>query len=108
MSEGQRVLLVEDLTTDGGSKLSFVDAVRETGVTCAHTAVIFNYGIFPETTQVLGDHCVTLHALCTWQDVLEQVKLQQAFDSITLDEVKRFLNSPREWQGAYGSPGHRN
>ena len=26
MSEGQRVLLVEDLTTDGGSKLSFVDA----------------------------------------------------------------------------------
>ncbi|MEO0655779.1 MAG: orotate phosphoribosyltransferase, partial [Pseudomonadota bacterium] len=26
MTEGQRVLLVEDLTTDGGSKLSFVDA----------------------------------------------------------------------------------
>ena len=31
MSEGERVLLVEDLTTDGGSKLSFVDAIRETG-----------------------------------------------------------------------------
>ena len=29
MSEGQNVLLVEDLTTDGGSKLSFVDAIRE-------------------------------------------------------------------------------
>ena len=28
MTEGQRVLLVEDLTTDGGSKLSFVDAIR--------------------------------------------------------------------------------
>ena len=41
MTEGQRVLLVEDLTTDGGSKLSFVDAIRETGATCAHTAVIF-------------------------------------------------------------------
>ena len=49
MSEGQRVLLVEDLTTDGGSKLSFVDAIRETGAECAHTAVIFYYGIFPET-----------------------------------------------------------
>ena len=32
MTPGQRVLLVEDLTTDGGSKLSFVDAIRDTGV----------------------------------------------------------------------------
>ena len=47
MSEGERVLLVEDLTTDGGSKLSFVDAIRETGASCGHTAVIFYYGIFP-------------------------------------------------------------
>ncbi len=51
MTEGQRVLLVEDLTTDGGSKLCFVDAIRETGATCAHTAVIFYYGIFPETAE---------------------------------------------------------
>ena len=54
MSEGERVLLVEDLTTDGGSKLSFVDAIRETGATCGHTAVIFYYGIFPETEKTLG------------------------------------------------------
>ena len=57
----QNVLLVEDLTTDGGSKISFVDAIRDTGATCAHTAVIFYYDIFPETTQTLGDHGVTLH-----------------------------------------------
>ena len=62
MTPGQRVLLVEDLTTDGGSKLSFVDAIRETGATCAHTAVIFHYGIFPQTEKTLGDHGVTLHA----------------------------------------------
>ncbi len=54
MTEGQRVLLVEDLTTDGGSKLSFVDAIRETGASCGHTAVIFYYGIFPETTEAAG------------------------------------------------------
>ena len=40
MTEGQRVLLVEDLTTDGGSKLSFVDAIRETGAECRATAVL--------------------------------------------------------------------
>jgi orotate phosphoribosyltransferase len=98
MREGQRVLLVEDLTTDGGSKLSFVDAIRETGATCAHTAVIFYYDIFPETEKTLGDHGVDLHSLCTWWDVLAEAKLEGAFDTATLDEVERFLNAPRKWQ----------
>ncbi|MCI5111042.1 MAG: orotate phosphoribosyltransferase [Marivita sp.] len=100
MTEGQRVLLVEDLTTDGGSKLSFVDAIRETGATCAHTAVIFYYDIFPETTKTLGDHGVTLHHLCTWWDVLAEARAQGAFDAATLTEVEAFLKAPRAWQDA--------
>ncbi|MCT4577448.1 orotate phosphoribosyltransferase [Donghicola sp.] len=100
MTEGERVLLVEDLTTDGGSKLSFVDAIRETGATCGHTAVIFYYGIFPETEKTLGDHGVDLHYLCTWWDVLAEAKESGAFDEETLTEVEKFLNAPREWQEA--------
>ncbi|OSQ50747.1 orotate phosphoribosyltransferase [Marivita geojedonensis] len=100
MTEGQRVLLVEDLTTDGGSKLSFVDAIRETGATCGHTAVIFYYDIFPETTKTLGDHGVQLHHLCTWWDVLAEARAQGAFDDATLTEVEAFLKEPRAWQDA--------
>ena len=100
MSEGQRVLLVEDLTTDGGSKISFVDAIRDTGASCAHTAVIFYYGIFPETEKTLGDHGVTLHHLCTWWDVLAEARRRGAFDAETLDEVDSFLKAPRAWQEA--------
>ena len=98
MDESDRVLLVEDLTTDGGSKLSFVDAIRDTGAQCAHTAVIFYYGIFPETTQRLADHGVRLHHLCTWWDVLAEAKAQNAFDVATLTEVEAFLTDPRGWQ----------
>ncbi len=100
MTEGERVLLVEDLTTDGGSKLSFVDAIRETGATCGHTAVIFYYGIFPQTEKTLGDHGVALHHLCTWWDVLAEAKAQKAFDANTLAEVEAFLNAPEDWQNA--------
>ena len=100
MHEGQRVLLVEDLTTDGGSKLSFVDAIRETGASCAHTAVIFYYGIFPETEQKLADHGVALHYLCTWWDVLAEARQSGIFDEKTLAEVEKFLNAPRTWQEA--------
>ncbi len=100
MTEGERVLLVEDLTTDGGSKLSFVDAIRETGASCAHTAVIFYYGIFPETVGKLEEHGVGLHYLCTWWDVLAEARAQGHFSKETLDEVEAFLTNPRPWQEA--------
>jgi len=100
MTEGQRVLLVEDMTTDGGSKLSFVDAIRETGAHCGHTAVIFYYDIFPQTEKTLGDHGVRLHHLCTWWDVLAEAKAAKAFDDATLAEVEAFLNAPKAWQDA--------
>ena len=100
MTPGQRVLLVEDLTTDGGSKLSFVEAIRATGAVCAHTAVIFSYGIFPETPQRLADHGIALHHLCNWWDVLAEARAQGAFDAATLTEVESFLHDPRAWQAA--------
>jgi len=102
MTEGQRVLLVEDLTTDGGSKMSFVDAIRATGATCGHTAVIFSYGIFPETEKTLGDHGVRLHKLCTWRDVLAEARALGALDAATLRAVESFLDDPRGWQAAQG------
>ena len=100
MTEGQRVLLIEDLTTDGGSKLSFVDAIRETGATCGHTAVIFYYGIFPETLDTLAGHGIALHHLCTWWNVLEAAREGERFDEATLKEVEIFLRAPRPWQDA--------
>ena len=98
MTEGQRVLLVEDLTTDGGSKLSFVDAIRETGASCGHTAVIFYYGIFADTIPRLREHGVELSWLCTWRDVLAVARDRGAFDAHTLSEVETFLNDPSAWR----------
>ena len=98
MKDGQRVLLVEDLTTDGGSKISFIDAIRETGATCSNTAVIFYYGIFKNTEKILYNQGVRLHYLCTWWDVLAEAKKQSSFDQDTLFEVESFLRQPEEWQ----------
>ena len=98
MSEGDRVLLVEDLTTDGGSKISFVDAIRETGATCGHTAVIFYYGIFGGTEERLAEAGVSLHHLATWWDVLAVARERQAFDTSTLMAVEEFLEDPVRWQ----------
>lgn len=102
LQEGQRVLLVEDLATDGKSKASFVDAVREAGCTVDHAFVVFHYGIFPQSLQVMTDLGVELHALATWWDVLRVARESGYFEARTLSEVERFLNDPVTWSGHHG------
>ena len=102
IKEGQRVLLVEDLTTDGGSKIKFCEALRRAGAEVQHTIVVFYYDIFPETKTTMKKHDFTLHHLATWWDVLKVCKETNAFDSHTLSEVESFLNEPIKWSGAHG------
>jgi orotate phosphoribosyltransferase len=102
LREAARVLLVEDLTTDGGSKLRFAEAVRRAGAEVAHTFVIFYYGIFAETERVLADSGLRLHYLATWRDVLAEARAGRHFDAPTLDEVEAFLAEPLRWSAANG------
>jgi orotate phosphoribosyltransferase len=100
--EGQRVLLVEDLTTDGGSKLKFAEALRTAGARVDHTLVVFYYDIFPETPAKLAAQGLTLHHLATWWDVLAEARAQGRFDAATLREVERFLGGPLQWSAEHG------
>ena len=95
---GQRVLLVEDMATDGGSKISFVDGLRDAEAICAHCAVIFHYGIFPEGIARLNAHGVSLTALATWHDILAVARKNQEFDKESLDIVQSFLDDPEGWK----------
>ena len=45
LDKNDKVLLVEDLMTDGGSKMRFLEAIEKIGATIAGIFVIFNYGI---------------------------------------------------------------
>jgi orotate phosphoribosyltransferase len=102
LTEGQRVLLVEDLTTDSRSKINFINALRTAGAQVNHCFVLFHYNIFKESVSVLKDIDVDLHALATWWDVLRVAKEQGYFETKTLDEVEKFLHAPAEWSAAHG------
>jgi orotate phosphoribosyltransferase len=102
MRAGARVLLVEDLTTDGGSKVRFAEAIREAGGLCAHAIVVFYYDVFPEVPARLAGHGLTLHWLATWRDVLHEARGAGHFDRATLDEVAAFLDAPLDWSAAHG------
>jgi orotate phosphoribosyltransferase len=100
--EGQRVLLVEDMTSDGGSKINFCNALREAGAKVEHVLVFFFYDIFPESKKILSDLGVTLHYLATWWDVLAVAKQSGKFDAAKLAEVEKFMHDPAGWSKAHG------
>lgn len=102
IEDGQRVLLVEDLTTDGGSKLKFAEAIRTAGAECAHTLVLFYYDIFKGSTERLAENGLQIHYLATWRDVLAEARAGKHFDKKTLDAVGEFLADPIAWSAANG------
>jgi orotate phosphoribosyltransferase len=102
VNDGQRVLLVEDMTSDGGSKVNFCNAIREAGAKVEHVFVFFFYDIFPEGRKVLSDLGITMHYLATWWDVLAVAKESGKFDKGKLAEVESFMRDPDGWSKAHG------
>jgi orotate phosphoribosyltransferase len=102
MPEGGRVLVIEDLTTAGGSMFTFIDAVRAAGGIVEHGIALFYYGIFAEAEERFATGKVKLHHIATWRDVLAVAKAQKLFDENTLSEVEAFLNAPLAWSAKNG------
>lgn len=99
---GARVLLVEDLATDGGSKLNFVRALRAAEAKVTDTFVIFHYGIFPQSTASLAAEGVRLHALVTWWDMLAVAEADKLMPPAQVESVRSFLTAPDPWSLAHG------
>ncbi len=102
LKPGKRVLLVEDLATDGGSKLVFIEALKKAEAKVTDCFVIFHYGIFPQSIEMLAAGGVTLHALATWWDALEAAEKHKYFDERGLTETRAFLEQPEKWSAAHG------
>lgn len=104
-TDGARVLLVEDLATDGASKARFVEALRKAGAVVDHAFVVFFYGVFPQAEAALREMAVQLHALATWHDVLPEARARGCFGPQVMREVERFLENPGDWSAAHGGKG---
>ncbi|MEO0392289.1 MAG: orotate phosphoribosyltransferase [Pseudomonadota bacterium] len=102
LKEGARTLLVEDLTTDGGSKVRFVEALRKAGADVTDTFVIFHYGIFDASLDTMAELEIRLHSLTTWWDVLKVARDDKWLDSKTVQVVEDYLKAPVTWSDAHG------
>jgi len=75
LEAGNRVLLVEDLITDGMSKLRFNVGIRAQGARTVSCLCVFEYGSdrlgIHEGRKNLGEHDIPLHSLTNWDHVLD-------------------------------------
>ena len=63
-------ILVEDMATDGGSKLHFIKALRQNKLTVKDIYVVFYYGIYPKAKKNVSKMRVNLNYLTSWRDIL--------------------------------------
>ena len=101
-NKGAKVLLVEDLATDGASKVSFVNTLRDSGAFVSDAFVVFFYGIFSGALKNLKKDGINLHYLATWHDVLHVAKEGAYFPSESIEGVQEFLNDPITWSNKNG------
>ena len=99
--KGQKTILIEDLATDGGSKVLFVKAMRQAGLTVDDVFVIFYYNIFDFTKSPLYDFKVNIHFLCTWKDIINVIKKKKLYDDEDIANLNYFLSNPEDWRAKY-------
>src|SRR3546814_16271109 len=107
MPEGARVLVIEDLTTAGGSMFKFIDAIRAAGGVVEHGVALFSYDIFPEAQARFAKGEVQLHHIATWRDVLATARAGKLFGDKNLSEVEAFLDAPLAGSGGNGGHSER-
>jgi orotate phosphoribosyltransferase len=97
--EGLRVLLIDDLTTDGTSKLAFIRGLRSAGAVVEHALTIFFNNAFPGAIERLKAVGVTLHPMTDWSDVLSG---NSGFPTDDCALIENFLSDPVVWSARHG------
>ena len=94
---GKNSLLVEDLMTDGKSKINFVNNIRAHNIHCDLSLVVFKYNIFNDATGDLERNNIDVHHLTDWEDVYNEMCSMNKFEAPLLSEIRKFLDDPITW-----------
>ena len=88
----ENVLLVEDLMTDGGSKINFIKAILKTGANISAIFVIFNYGINLDYF-LINKKKIKIIYLTTWKDIIEEYVKKKSLTKKDRILIQEFLYS---------------
>ena len=97
-NDNQKAILIEDLTTDGASKVAFIEVLRKFNINVSDIFVIFYYDIFNLSKTPLATLNVNMHYLCTWKNIINIVQKNKILSVNEINNLKYFLSEPEKWR----------
>ncbi len=94
---GQKVIVIEDLISTGGSSLKAVDALRKKGCEVLGMAAIFTYG-FPKAVESFKNAGCTLFTLSNY-DILIELALETGYITDQhMNTLMEWRTAPEKWK----------
>ena len=93
----QKVVVIEDLISTGGSSLKAVDAIRNDGSEVLGMLAIFTYG-FPVAEQKFKAAKVKLTTLCSYEAVLAEALATNYIAVEDIETLQEWRQSPSTWK----------
>jgi orotate phosphoribosyltransferase len=96
IKHGQKVVLVEDLVSTGGSSLKAVDALREAGANVLGVVSIFTYG-FDISRQNFAEKDLKFYSLSDYDTLIGEAVKQRYISESQLITLHEWRNNPADW-----------
>ena len=97
-NKGEKVVVVEDLISTGGSSLNAVDALRRAGLKVLGMVAIFTYG-FPLAEQNFERAECELNTLSNYKVLIDQALETGYIDEKDVSMLMKWRENPGEWGG---------
>lgn len=94
LDKGDKVVLVDDMMTDGRSKLVFIDGIRETGAIVDDVIIVLDREQGGKA--ILENEGVKLHALITLKELMEYMRDKGLVAQEKYDQVLMYLENSQK------------
>lgn len=96
LKAGQKVVVIEDLISTGGSSLKAAEAVRAAGAEVLGMVAIFTYG-FPVSENAFKEHKVELTTLSNYNAMIETAVATGYVKEEQVETLKEWRKNPDTW-----------
>ena len=96
LTKEDKAVLIDDLITNGGSKMTFIDGIKQAGAAVNDVLVILDRE--QGGSETLSKEGVKLHSLITLKELLEYMKSNKLLIDEQYNNVIAYLDNPDAWE----------
>lgn len=96
VTKGQKVVVIEDLISTGGSAITAAEALREAGCDVLGIVAIFSYQL-PAATASLEASKISAHTLTDYQTLIEVALEKNVVTENDIESLQSWRENPVEW-----------